>query len=105
MPLLVGLNLNDGSRESLTFKDLRQILPEIKYIKVPIGVFKHSTNKSQVYKIIVDGKTTEYKEFKYHQCKLENIKTFDQDKVTKLIAERNEILAASVKKDSSNEFI
>ena len=114
-PLLVGLNLTDGTKESITFKQLRDILPEIKYIKVPINIFRYIKESSKVKRIIVDGKRIEFKvqstESKaqdgyYYRCKLFNPKSFDQNKLDELIKERKEILQAnSSTSDSSDEFI
>ena len=104
-PLLVGLNLTDGTKESITFKQLRDILPEIKYIKVPINIFRY-IKTSKVKKIIVDGKKIEYRESYYYKSKLEFVKSFNQDKLDDLIKERKEILQAnSSTSDSSDEFI
>ena len=104
-PLLVGLNLTDGTKESITFKQLRDILPEIKYIKVPINIFRY-IKTSKVKRIIVDGKKIEYRESYYYKSKLEFVKSFNQDKLDDLIKERKEILQAnSSTSDSSDEFI
>ena len=104
-PLLVGLNLTDGTKESITFKQLRDILPEIKYIKVPINIFRY-IKTSKVKRIIVDGKKIEYRESYYYKSKLEFVKSFNQDKLDDLIKERKEILQAnSSSSDSSDEFI
>ena len=106
-PLLVGLNLTDGTKESITFKQLRDILPEIKYIKVPINIFRYIKESSKVKRIIVDGKKIEYRESYYYKSKLEFVKSFNQDKLDDLIKERKEILQAnsSTSTDSSDEFI
>ena len=104
-PLTLGLTLSDGTKESITFKQLRDILPEIKYIKVPINIFRY-IKTSKVKKIIVDGKKIEYKESYYYKSKLVFVKSFNQDKLDDLIKERKEILQAnSSTSDSSDEFI
>ena len=113
-PLLVGLNLTDGTKETFSFKQLRDLLPEIKYIKVPINIFKRCDKQAEVKKIIVDGKRIEFKvqstESKaqdgyYYRCKLFNPKSFDQNKLDELIKERDEILGKQTSFDSSDEFI
>ena len=105
-PLLVGLNLTDGTKESITFKQLRDILPEIKYIKVPINIFRYIKESSKVKRIIVDGKKIEYRESYYYKSKLEFVNSFNQDKLDDLIKERKEILQAnSSTSDSSDELI
>ena len=104
-PLTLGLTLSDGTKESITFKQLRDILPEIKYIKVPINIFRY-IKTSKVKRIIVDGKKIEYRESYYYKSKLEFVKSFNQDKLDDLIKERKEILQAnSSTSDSSDEFI
>ena len=105
-PLTLGLTLSDGTKESITFKQLRDILPEIKYIKVPINIFRY-IKTSKVKRIIVDGKKIEYRESYYYKSKLEFVKSFNQDKLDDLIKERKEILQAnsSTSFDSSDEFI
>ena len=104
-PLTLGLTLSDGTKESITFKQLRDILPEIKYIKVPINIFRY-IKTSKVKKIIVDGKKIEYKESYYYKSKLVFVKSFNQDKLDDLIKERKEILQAnSSSSDNSDEFI
>ena len=106
-PLLVGLNLTDGTKETFSFKQLRDLLPEIKYIKVPINIFKRCDKQAEVKKIIVDGKRIEFKDGYYYRCKLFNPKSFDQNKLDELIKERDEILGKQTSFDSSNddEFI
>ena len=105
-PLLVGLNLTDGTKETFSFKQLRDLLPEIKYIKVPINIFKRCDKQAEVKKIIVDGKKIEYRESYYYKSKLVFVKSFNQDKLDDLIKERKEILQAnSSTSDSSDEFI
>ncbi|MBQ4571358.1 MAG: DUF4108 domain-containing protein [Bacilli bacterium] len=104
-PLTLGLTLSDGTKESITFNQLRDILPEIKYIKVPINIFRY-IKTSKVKRIIVDGKKIEYRESYYYKSKLEFVKSFNQDKLDDLIKERKEILQAnSSTSDSSDEFI
>ena len=105
-PLMLGLTFSDGTKQAVTFKQLREILPEIKYIKVPIRIFRCKENSSNINKIVVYGEKIEYKESYYYKSKLEHVKSFNQDKLDELINERKEILQNNaVSSDSSDEFI
>ena len=106
-PLLVGLNLTDGTKETLSFKQLRDLFPQIKYIKVPINIFMNCNGRTEVKKVIVDGRKITYKDFYYFKCKLENLKSFDEKKLEELIRERDNALLndASDSSDASDEFI
>ena len=105
-PLMLGLTFSDGTKQAVTFKQLREILPEIKYIKVPARIFRCIKNSSNINKIVVYGEKIEYNESYYYKSKLEHVKSFNQDKLDELINERKEILQNNdVSSDSSDEFI
>ena len=105
-PLMLGLTFSDGTKQGVTFKQLREILPEIKYIKVPARIFRCIKNSSNINKIVVYGEKIEYNESYYYKSKLEHVKSFNQDKLDELINERKEILQNNdVSSDSSDEFI
>ena len=109
--ILLGISYKDGTRKSLSFKDLIELFPNLRYIRVPSHIFPkiyvHESqekttglcaNPQELRKIIVAGEKKPFRDNYYHECKLyPALTTFNSDILKELKEERKMILSSRVK--------
>ena len=112
-PLMLALVMKEGevpSVQKITYKQLRDMFPNLRYFKVPTHIFRkhleHSDLTQKVLlKVVIDAKRTKFMKSFYHKATLLDVK--DQDKLKALQDERSnvkiEILDSIAKKCNKHD--
>lgn len=110
-PLTMTLVHKDRKQTQMEYKDLRELFPEMRWIKVPQYLFKSITPLNMsLRKIIVDAERVAFRnKMFYHRCFLKD--NIDQSKLKSLQKEREqynidriEMMAKAANRSEKEDF-
>lgn len=101
-PLLLGLVYKDNTRKTMSYKELKEMYPELYYVKVPKYIFKNHSLTISLRKVVIDAARVSFKNDKfYHKCSLKYVP--DQTKLKHYQDERVKVNSEYLNKLAQTE--